>query len=316
MRVKETYLEGCFVIEPNVFDDRRGSFFESFNKKVFEQCTGLRIDFVQDNQSISQRGALRGLHLQRGVFSQAKLVRVIKGKILDIVVDVRKDSETFGKVFSIELSGENNKQLFIPKGFLHGFSVLEDNTFFSYKCDNYYHKESEDGVLFNDKDLNIDWSLKNDEIVLSEKDKELKTFKEFSKNVENDNKTVLTYGTFDLLHYGHIEILKRASKLGKRLIVGLSTDEFNLIKGKECKIPYKKRKELLESIAFVDEVIPESNWDQKPLDIKKHNADVFVMGDDWKGEFDTLKEFCEVVYLPRTIDISTSILKKVMNNKH
>ncbi len=179
MKVEKTQLEGCFVIEPKIFDDNRGSFFESFNKTVFEKLIGLKIDFVQDNQSISQRGILRGLHIQRGAFAQTKLVRVIQGKVLDVVVDVRKNSKTFGYSFSCVLSGENNKQLFIPKGFLHGFSVLEDNTIFAYKCDNYYSKESEDGVLFNDPELNIDWMLEEEEIVLSEKDKELKTFNKF-----------------------------------------------------------------------------------------------------------------------------------------
>lgn len=313
MKITETYLKGCFVIEPKIFDDNKGSLFESFNKKVFEKSIGSKIDFVQDNQSISQRGILKGLHLQRGAFAQTKLVRVIQGKVLDVVVDVRKNSKTFGQSFSCIISGENNKQLFIPKGFLHGFSVLDNNTIFAYKCDNYYSKESEDGVLFNDPELNIDWVLKEEDIVLSEKDKQLKTFNEFSKNVENANKTVLTYGTFDLLHYGHIEILKRASKFGKRLIVGLSTDEFNLIKGKECKIPYKKRKELLESMEFIDEVIPESNWDQKTLDVKNHNADIFVMGDDWEGKFDYLKKYCEVLYLPRTKGISTTKLKSIID---
>ena len=176
MKVKETQLEGCFVIEPKIFDDNRGSFFESFNKTVFEKLIGLKIDFVQDNQSISQRGILRGLHFQKGKFAQAKLVRVIQGEVLDVAVDARKDSKTFGQSFSCILSGENNKQLFIPKGFLHGFSVLEDNTIVSYKCDNYYNKESEDGVIFNDPELNIDWMLGEDEIVLSDKDNELKMF--------------------------------------------------------------------------------------------------------------------------------------------
>jgi dTDP-4-dehydrorhamnose 3,5-epimerase len=179
MKVEETQLEGCFVIEPKIFDDNRGSFFESFNKTVFEKLIGLKIDFVQDNQSISQRGTLRGLHIQRGAFSQAKLVRVIQGKVLDVVVDVRKNSKTFGQSFSCIISGKNNKQLFIPKGFLHGFSVLEDNTIFAYKCDNYYNKESEDGVVFNDPELNIDWMLEDEEIVLSEKDQKLKTFINF-----------------------------------------------------------------------------------------------------------------------------------------
>ena len=176
MKVTETYLEGCFVLEPKIFGDGRGSFFESFNQKVFEEKIGLKVQFLQDNQSISQKGVVRGLHLQKGEFAQAKLVRVIQGEVLDVVVDVRKNSKTFGQSFSCILSGENNKQLFIPKGFLHGFSVLEDNTIFAYKCDNYYSKESEDGVLFNDPELNIDWILKEEEIVLSEKDNELKMF--------------------------------------------------------------------------------------------------------------------------------------------
>ena len=176
MKVKETQLEGCFVIEPKIFDDKRGSFFESFNKTVFEKLTGLKIDFVQDNQSISQRGVLRGLHLQRGAFAQTKLVRVVQGKVLDVVVDVRKNSKTFGHSFSCIISGENNKQLFIPKGFLHGFVSLEDHTIFAYKCDNYYCKESEDGVFFNDPELNIDWKIPLVDIILSEKDANMPNF--------------------------------------------------------------------------------------------------------------------------------------------
>ena len=181
MKVTETFLKGCFVIEPTIYKDERGVFFESFNQRDFEQKTGLHVNFVQDNQSISNKGVLRGLHLQKGEFSQTKLVRVIQGKVLDVVVDVRKNSPTFGKSFSCILSGENNKQLFIPKNFLHGFSVLEDNTIFVYKCDNFYHKDSEDGVLYRDTNLNIDWKLEEEEIIVSEKDKKLKTFKEFSK---------------------------------------------------------------------------------------------------------------------------------------
>tara|TARA_R110001606_G_scaffold69735_1_gene159442 strand:+ start:846 stop:1391 length:546 start_codon:yes stop_codon:yes gene_type:complete len=179
MNIIKTDLQDCFMIEPKIFDDGRGSFFESFNQKIFKEKTGLDIQFVQDNQSISQKGVLRGLHIQKGEFSQSKLVRVIQGKVLDVVVDVRENSPTFGKSFSCILSGENNKQLFIPKHFLHGFSVLEDNTIFAYKCDNFYHKDSEDGVLYNDINLNIDWKLTEEEIIVSEKDKELKSFKEF-----------------------------------------------------------------------------------------------------------------------------------------
>ena len=179
MIIEETNLKGCYILKPKIFVDNRGSFFESFNKKEFESKTGLEINFVQHNQSISKKGALRGLHIQKGEHSQAKLVRVIKGKVLDIAVDVRNGSSTFGKHFSIELSAENNKQLFVPRGFLHGFSVLEDDTILEYKCDNFYNKASEDGVLYNDDTLNIDWKLNEREILLSEKDKELKTFKEF-----------------------------------------------------------------------------------------------------------------------------------------
>ena len=135
--------------------------------------------FVQDNQSISHKGVLRGLHLQENEHAQAKLIRVVKGKILDVVVDLRKESPTFGKHFSIILSGENNLQLYVPRGFAHGFYVLEDETFFNYKCDNYYHKEAENGILYNDKDLAIDWSLKGEKIILLEKDKQLMTFKQF-----------------------------------------------------------------------------------------------------------------------------------------
>ena len=127
-------------------------------------------------------------------------------------------------------------------------------------------------------------------------------------------KTVLTYGTFDLLHYGHLEILKRASLLGNKLIVGLSTDKFNEIKGKTCVLPYQKRKELIESIDYVDKVIPENNWDQKVTDIKGNNIDIFVIGDDWEGKFDELKDFCEVIYLPRTKGISSTKLRSILDD--
>ena len=177
MKVTETFLKGCFIVESQVFGDERGSFLLEYNRKEIQDKTGLDVDFVLGNQSTSQYGVVRGLHLQKGEFAQAKLVRVIKGKILDVVVDVRKDSETFGKVFSIELSGDNNIQLFVPRGFLHGFSVLEDETIVSYKCDNYYHPDSEVGVIYNDKDLKIDWKIPSEKIVLSEKDEKLMSFK-------------------------------------------------------------------------------------------------------------------------------------------
>ena len=132
--------------------------------------------------------------------------------------------------------------------------------------------------------------------------------------IDGKFKTVLTYGTFDLLHYGHLEILKRASLLGNKLIVGLSTDKFNEIKGKTCVLPYQKRKELIESLDYVDKVIPENNWDQKVTDIKGNNIDIFVIGDDWEGKFDELKDFCEVIYLPRTKGISSSKLRSILDD--
>lgn len=176
MKVTETKLKGCFIIEPTVYGDSRGSFFENYNRQRFQKFTGLDIEFVQDNQSISQRGVLRGLHFQKGIHAQAKLVRVIKGKALDVAVDLRKDSPTYGEFCAVELSGENNLQFFVPRGFAHGFSVLEDDTIFSYKCDNYYNKEFEGGIIYNDPVLNIDWKLDSDEILLSEKDMILPPF--------------------------------------------------------------------------------------------------------------------------------------------
>ena len=176
MNIKTTTLEGCFIIEPKVFDDERGYFFESFHQKKFQELTGVKTQFVQDNQSMSQRGVLRGLHFQTGEYAQSKLVRVIQGSVLDVAVDLRKDSSTFGKHFSILLSEKNKLQLFIPRGFAHGFVVLENDTIFSYKCDNYYNKSAEEGVMYNDPDLDIDWVLEEDEIILSDKDKKLKQF--------------------------------------------------------------------------------------------------------------------------------------------
>ncbi|MBP0902865.1 dTDP-4-dehydrorhamnose 3,5-epimerase [Mariniflexile gromovii] len=177
MIIEETYLKGCFVITPKVFEDERGYFFESFNKRIFESQTGIKSNFVQDNQSKSLKGVLRGLHFQKGKHAQAKLVQVLKGKVLDVCVDIRKDSSTFGKHVSLILDDKEKKQLFVPKGFAHGFVVLEDDTIFSYKCDNFYNKESEGGIIFHDKDLNIDWNFPNDELIISEKDLILPTFK-------------------------------------------------------------------------------------------------------------------------------------------
>ena len=178
MIVKETILEGCFVIQPKVIQDKRGYFLESFNQAVFKEGLKRDINFVQDNESYSSKGVLRGLHYQIGDYAQAKLVRVIKGKILDVVVDLRTDSPTFSKHISIELSEDNKTQLFIPRGFAHGFVVLSDTAIFSYKCDNFYNKASEGGIIYNDKDLNIDWKLDEKEFIVSEKDLELPTLKE------------------------------------------------------------------------------------------------------------------------------------------
>jgi dTDP-4-dehydrorhamnose 3,5-epimerase len=170
MTVQETKLKGCFILEPKVFEDGRGYFFESFNQDTFNNLIGENITFIQDNESYSSKGVLRGLHYQTGKYAQAKLVRVIKGKVLDIAVDIRKDSPTFGEHVSLELSEDNKLQLFIPRGFAHGFIVLSDTAIFSYKCDNFYNKESEGGIIYNDKDLNIDWVLSENEFIVSEKD--------------------------------------------------------------------------------------------------------------------------------------------------
>lgn len=170
MIIVPTDLSGCLLIKPKVFRDPRGYFYESFNRASFEAETGLTVDFVQDNEAFSNYGVIRGLHFQRGEYAQAKLVRVITGKVLDVVVDVRVDSPTYGQHIAVELSGENKFQLFIPRGMAHGYAVLENDTRFSYKCDNYYNKESEGGVYYADADLNIDWKIPEEERVLSEKD--------------------------------------------------------------------------------------------------------------------------------------------------
>lgn len=178
MLVEETSLKGCYVLKPEVFEDRRGYFLESFNQKTFIDETGLNVKFVQDNESQSSKGVLRGLHFQKAQHAQAKLVRVIKGSVLDVAVDLRHNSETFGQYFSIILSGKNKKQLFVPRGFAHGFLVLENQTLFSYKCDNYYNKSSEGGIIYNDQDLNIDWPLPKKDLIISDKDLILPSLKE------------------------------------------------------------------------------------------------------------------------------------------
>jgi len=167
MVIEKTFIEGLLIIKPKVFEDPRGYFFESFSKKTLEEA-GIKEEFVQDNQSLSQKGVLRGLHLQKPPHAQGKLVRVIQGSVLDVVVDIRNGSLTYGNYFSIELNEQNKTMFWIPAGFAHGFLTLEDNTIFHYKCTNYYNKDSEASVLWNDKDININWNVSNP--LLSEKD--------------------------------------------------------------------------------------------------------------------------------------------------
>lgn len=182
MKVEQTPLKDCYIIHDTVFADARGYFFESFNQQKFHNLTGLDVSFVQDNQSKSNKGVLRGMHYQTGEFAQAKLVRVIQGSVVDVIVDIRPNSPTYGKSFSIELTGTNHKQLFVPRGFAHGFVVKENDTIFFYKCDNFYNKESEGGFIYNDSTLNMDWQFNVDEVLLSDKDKVLPSFAEASSN--------------------------------------------------------------------------------------------------------------------------------------
>ena len=178
MKIKETPLKDCYIIEPTVFEDDRGYFYEKFNEKKFEELTGLNGHFVQDNISKSSYGVLRGVHLQKGEHAQAKLVSCLEGKVWDVAVDLRKDSPTFGKWFGVELTPENKLQLYVPRGFGHGFSVLSDTAIFAYKCDNFYEKDAEGSVIWNDEELNIDWKLPKEVIQLSDKDQHLPLFKE------------------------------------------------------------------------------------------------------------------------------------------
>ena len=178
MRVKETPLKDCYIIEPTLFEDNRGYFYEKFNEKKFEELTGMNGHFVQDNISKSSYGVLRGLHLQKGKKAQAKLVSCLEGKVWDIAVDLREDSPTFGKWFGVELTDENKLQCYIPRGFAHGFVVLSEIAVFSYKCDNFYCKEAEGGVIWNDENLQIDWKIPISEVILSEKDKVQPTFQD------------------------------------------------------------------------------------------------------------------------------------------
>lgn len=178
MKKTDTAIDGCFILEPNVLKDDRGYFYESFNEAHFRKLINQDIHFVQDNQSFSKYGVLRGLHAQSGDHAQAKLVRVLSGEVWDVAVDVRKDSPTFGQHVSVLLSAENQKQFFVPRGFLHGFVVVSEAAEFFYKCDNYYDKASEIGVRYDDPTLNIDWSLPKEQLCISDKDAILPSFKD------------------------------------------------------------------------------------------------------------------------------------------
>ncbi len=183
MRVEQTPLKDCFIIHEKVNGDARGYFIETYNSRDFKAATGLDIEFVQDNQSRSSKGVLRGLHMQKGAAAQAKLVRVLEGAVLDIAVDLRKGSPSFGQHFAIELTAENNKQFYVPAGFAHGFVVLSEYATFFYKVDKFYEPGNEVGIMYNDKDLNIDWQLPTSELIFSEKDKTLGSFAEYAASL-------------------------------------------------------------------------------------------------------------------------------------
>ena len=182
MVITESKIEGLFIIEPKVYEDARGAFYETFNSKIFKEKTGLDLDFCQDNESISKKNVLRGLHFQNPPFAQGKLVRVVSGRVIDIALDIRKSSKTYGQYESIELSAENKKQFWIPPGFAHGFIALEDNSIFNYKCTNYYNPVSEATIQWNDPVLNINWQINNP--IISEKDQKGIDFTTFVSEFE------------------------------------------------------------------------------------------------------------------------------------
>jgi dTDP-4-dehydrorhamnose 3,5-epimerase len=183
MNFIKTDIEGVAILEPKVFGDRRGYFFECFEQREFDAALGFHVEFVQDNQSMSaEKGVIRGLHFQKGDSSQAKLVRVISGAVMDVAVDMRTDSPTFGKFVSVVLTGENKRMFFIPRHFAHGFAVLEPNSVFTYKCDNYYDPSSEGGIIWNDPDIAIPWPVTSEEVILSDRDKFWPSMKDLSKN--------------------------------------------------------------------------------------------------------------------------------------
>ena len=178
MEVIKTKIDGLLILEPRIFEDSRGYFFESFSQKDFNQQVGPVV-FVQDNESKSSYGVMRGLHFQRPPFTQSKLVRCVKGSVLDVAVDIRKDSPTYGQHVAVELTEENHRQIFIPKGFAHGFAVLSETAVFQYKCDEFYHPESEGGISILDEALNIDWRIPTDKAILSDKDTKHPLLKDF-----------------------------------------------------------------------------------------------------------------------------------------
>lgn len=178
MQVEKTPLKDCFLIKPQIFQDKRGVFLESYHKQRFEELTGIKTEFVQDNQSVSKYGVLRGMHFQTGEFAQSKLVRVIHGKVLDVVIDLRPDSPTFKKHYKVLLDDEKLHQLYVPKGFAHGFLTLSETSVFAYKCDQYYQPGSEKGLMFNDPEFNIDWEFPSEKMILSEKDEKHPSFKD------------------------------------------------------------------------------------------------------------------------------------------
>jgi len=182
MEIIHSKLQGSFIIKPRIFQDDRGYFYESYNQKKFRELTGLNPDFIQDNESKSRKGSLRGLHFQKPPFTQAKLVRVIKGAVQDVIVDLRNDSDSFGQWESFHLSEENKHQLFVPRGFAHAFLTLTEFAIFSYKVDNTYSPESESGIIWNDLELSIDWEMKPDNLLLSQKDASLQSFADYCKN--------------------------------------------------------------------------------------------------------------------------------------
>ncbi len=183
MEIIKTDIEGVLILKPHIFGDARGYFYESYNKKLLSDLAPEIPEFVQDNQSYSTYGVVRGLHFQKAPYAQAKLVRVVSGKVLDVAVDLRPGSPTFGRHVSVELSGENHLQFFIPEGFAHGFSVLSHEVVFQYKCSSFYNKESEGGIIFNDPDLGIDWGIPQKDMILSPKDKVHPTFAQYIKSL-------------------------------------------------------------------------------------------------------------------------------------